>query len=70
MTPRRTGVALALAILIAAHRLVAPHLDPILGLTVGLPHLYFLPAWNLALLAIAGTLLGGLGGYLGRGAAR
>ena len=58
---------LALVILLAAHHLVVPYLDPILDLTVGLPHLYFLPVWDLALLTIAGTLLGGLGGYLGRG---
>jgi cell division transport system permease protein len=64
------GALLALALLIVAHRLVAPHLDPVLNLTFGLPHLYFLPAWNLGLLLIAGTLLGGLGGYLGRGASR
>ena len=64
------GALLALGILIAAHRLIAPHLDPILDLTIGLPHLYFLPSGDLALLAIAGTLLGGLGGYLARGASR
>ena len=64
------GALLALVILVAAHHLVAPYLDPVLSLTVGLPHLYFLPLWNLGLLVIAGTLLGGLGGYLGRGAAR
>ncbi len=64
------GALLALTLLVAAHRLIAPHLDPVLNLTVGLPHLYFLPAWNLGLLVVAGTLLGGLGGYLGRGAAR
>jgi cell division transport system permease protein len=64
------GALLALGILVAAHRLVVPHLDPILDLTVGLPHLYFLPAGDLLMLAITGTLLGGLGGYLGRGTSR
>jgi cell division transport system permease protein len=64
------GALLALAILVATHQLVAPYLDPVLSLTVGLPHLYFLSFWNLGLLVIAGTLLGGLGGYLGRGAVR
>ena len=64
------GALLALAILVVAHRLVVPYLDPILDLTVGLPHLYFLHAWDLAVLAVAGTLLGGLGGYLGRGAGK
>ena len=64
------GGLLALAILVAAHRLLALHLDPVLSMTVGLPHLKFLPAWNLMLLVAAGTVLGGLGGYLGRGASR
>ena len=64
------GGLLALTILVVAHRLVALHLDPVLSLTVGLPHLKFLPAWDLTLLVVAGTLLGGLGGYLGRGAER
>jgi cell division transport system permease protein len=64
------GAVLALAILLAAHHLVVPHLDPILDLTVGLPHLHFLPVGDLAMLAVAGTLLGGLGGYLGRGTAK
>lgn len=64
------GALLALAILVAAHWLIAPYLDPVLSLTVGLPHLSFLPLSNLGLLVIVGTLLGGLGGYLGRGAMR
>jgi cell division transport system permease protein len=64
------GALLALALLAAAYHLSAPHLDPILTLTVGLPHLSFLPLSNLGLLVLAGTLLGGVGGYLGRGPAR
>ena len=64
------GGLLALTILVVAHRLVALHLDPVLSLTVGLPHLKFLPPWDLILLVVAGTLLGGLGGYLGRGTSR
>jgi cell division transport system permease protein len=64
------GALLALTILAAAYRLVAPHLDPILSLTVGLPHLQFLTASNLALLVLAGMLLGGFGGYLARGPGR
>jgi cell division transport system permease protein len=64
------GALLALAILVGAHWLIAPYLDPVLNLTVGLTHLYFLPLANLGMLVIAGTLLGGLGGYLARGAVR
>jgi cell division transport system permease protein len=64
------GALLALALLVVAHRLVTPHLDPVLSLTVGLPHLQFLPLSELGVLLIAGTCLGGVGGYLARGARR
>jgi cell division transport system permease protein len=64
------GALLALLLLAVAHRLVAPHLDPVLNLTVGLPHLRFLPPSSLVFLVMAGTLLGGFGGYLARGPRR
>jgi cell division transport system permease protein len=64
------GALLALALLATAHWLIAPHLDPVLSLTVGLPHLSFLSTPGLGLLLMAGTLLGGLGGWLGRGTTR
>jgi cell division transport system permease protein len=64
------GALLALALLAVAHRFVAPRLDPILNLTVGLPHLHFLSPASLAFLVAGGTILGGFGGYLARGPRR
>lgn len=64
------GALLALAVLAATYRLVGPYLDPILSVTVGLPSLAFLPPSHLAMLVIAGTLLGGFGGWLARGPGR
>jgi len=64
------GALLALLTLKAAHRLVAPHLDPLLNVTIGLPTLNFLPISALAMLILAGTLLGGVGGWLARAPTR
>lgn len=64
------GALLALGALKIAHRLVAPHVDPVLSVTVGLPALDFLSPVNLALLVVAGTVLGALGGGLARGPGR
>lgn len=61
------GALLALVALVVAHELVAPRLEPLVNLTLGLPHLQFLPPANLAMLLAAGTLLGALGGWLARG---
>jgi cell division transport system permease protein len=64
------GGLLALAVLIGVYHLVAPYLDPVLSVTVGLPGLLFLSPTNLALLVAAGTLLGAFGGWLARGPGR
>jgi cell division transport system permease protein len=64
------GALLALLALKVAHRLVSPHLDPLLNVTIGLPTLDFLPVSSLAMLILAGTLLGGVGGWLARAPAR
>lgn len=64
------GGLLALLTLTAAYRLAAPYLDPVLSVTVGLPALTFLPPTDLAMLVLAGTLLGGFGGWLARGPGR
>ena len=64
------GALLALLALKATHRLVVPHLDPLLSVTLGLPTLTFLPLSSLALLILAGTLLGGVGGWLARAPSR
>ncbi|MBI2162108.1 MAG: ABC transporter permease [Candidatus Rokubacteria bacterium] len=60
------GAVLALTALVATHGLVAPRLAPLVSLTLGLPEIAFLPPLNLAVLLLAGTLLGGLGGCLAR----
>ena len=64
------GGILALLALNIAHRLAAPYLDPVLNVTIGLPALTFLSPLNLGLLVVAGTLLGGFGGWLARGPGR
>jgi cell division transport system permease protein len=62
------GAVLALGALVITHSLVAPRLEPLVNLTLGLSQIVFLtPVGVLALLG-AGTLLGGLGGWLARAA--
>lgn len=60
------GAVLALAALVATHGVVAPRLAPLVNLTLGLPEIAFLPPLSLAVLLLAGTVLGGLGGWLAR----
>ena len=60
------GAVIAVAILIGAYRLAAPHLEPLMSLTIGLPQLFFLPPFYVGGLVVTGTLLGGLGGWLAR----
>lgn len=64
------GAVVALLALKATHSLVAPHLDPLLNVTIGLPTLNFLSIPSLAMLILAGTLLGGVGGWLARAPTR
>jgi cell division transport system permease protein len=60
------GAVLALATLVLTYSLVAPRLEPLVNLTLGLSQLaFFTPIGVMALLG-AGTLLGGLGGWLAR----
>lgn len=60
------GGALALALLGAGHRLVAPSLEPLLALALGVERLAFLPPSGIAALLGCGAALGALGGWLGR----
>lgn len=61
------GALLAMLALAIGYWVVAPRLEPLVTLTLGLPRLSFLtPAGVLALL-MAGSLLGGVGGFLARG---
>ena len=60
------GAVLALASLVLTYSLVGPRLEPLVNLTLGLSQLvFFTPLGVMALLG-AGTLLGGLGGWLAR----
>jgi cell division transport system permease protein len=61
------GAVLALGSLVLAHHFVAPRLAPLVSLTLGLPHLDFLPPVELAALLVAGTVFGAAGGWLARG---
>jgi len=45
---------------------VAPSLEPLVNLTLGLESLAFLSPANLVALMLAGALMGGLGGWLAR----
>ena len=61
------GAVLALAALSAMYSVVAPRIEPLVSLTLGLPRLAFLTPLNLLALTLAGALLGALGGWLARG---
>lgn len=62
------GAILALGALLVTHSVVSPRLEPLVSLTLGLSELvFFTPVAVVALLG-AGTLLGGLGGWLARAA--
>jgi len=61
------GAMFAMWVLIGVYTLVAPRLEPLVTITLGLPRLTFLRPVNVGALMLAGTLLGGFGGWLARG---
>jgi cell division transport system permease protein len=61
------GAGIALGILVAAHVALAPRIEPLLQLTLGLPRVTFLSGVAAGALVGAGVLLGGLGGWLAKG---
>jgi cell division transport system permease protein len=61
------GAVFALVVLIGSYHLVAPRLEPLIALTLGLPSVTFLPPVAVATLVLTGTILGGAGGWLARG---
>ncbi len=63
------GALLALLGLVAAYRLGRPRLEPLVTLTLGLPHTTFLSPTAVATLLVSGALLGGVGGWLAKGRA-
>jgi cell division transport system permease protein len=60
------GAVLALGALVITHSVVAPRLEPLVNLTLGLSQIVFLTPVGVVALLGAGTLLGGLGGWLAR----
>lgn len=60
------GAVLALGALVVTHSIVAPRLEPLVNLTLGLSQIVFLTPVGVVALLGAGTLLGGLGGWLAR----
>ena len=60
------GAVIAVGLLIGVWRVIAPHVEPLVGLTLGLNQLVFLPFEHLAGLVATGALLGGVGGWLAR----
>jgi cell division transport system permease protein len=61
------GAGLALGVLRAGHHVLAPWLEPLMSLTIGLPRLEFLSPPGMFVLLAAGAGLGGLGGALAKG---
>jgi len=61
------GAVMAIWVLIAVYPLAGPHLEPLVSQTLGLEHLSFLRLHTVVGLMLAGTMLGGFGGWLARG---
>ena len=61
------GAMLAIWVLVACYALIGPRIEPLVSETLGLPRLTFLRPHNIITLMLAGTLLGGVGGFLARG---
>jgi len=61
------GAVLAVWVLIGCYALLGPRIEPLLTETLGVTRLAFLRPLNVLSLMSAGTLLGGLGGWLARG---
>ena len=61
------GAVLAIWVLIGCYAILGPRVEPLVTETLGIARLTFLRPLNVVSLMIAGTLLGGLGGWLARG---
>lgn len=61
------GAMLAIWVLVACYALIGPRIEPLVSETLGLARLTFLRPHNVISLMLAGTLLGGIGGFLARG---
>ncbi|HEU5196351.1 MAG TPA: ABC transporter permease [Methylomirabilota bacterium] len=63
------GAMLAIWVLLAGYAVIGPHVEPLVSETLGVARLTFLRPHNIVTLMAAGTLLGGVGGFLARGRA-
>lgn len=61
------GAMFAIWVLVACYALIGPRLEPLVSETLGVARLTFLRPHNVITLMLAGTLLGGVGGFLARG---
>lgn len=61
------GAVLALSALAIAHHFVAPRLQPLMAIALGVDTITFLAIPQIAGIAAAGAVLGALGGFLARG---
>jgi cell division transport system permease protein len=61
------GAVLAVWVLVGCYAIVGPRAEPLVTETLGIPRLSFLRPPDVVSLMVAGTLLGGLGGWLARG---
>jgi cell division transport system permease protein len=61
------GAMFAIWVLVACYALIGPRLEPLISETLGVARLTFLRPHNVITLMVAGTLLGGVGGFLARG---
>jgi cell division transport system permease protein len=61
------GAMLAIWVLVACYALIGPRIEPLISETLGVTRLTFLRPHNIISLMAAGTLLGGIGGFLARG---
>lgn len=61
------GAMIAIWVLIGGYTLVGPTLEPLVHQTLGVERLTFLRPYNVVMLMLAGTVLGGLGGWLAKG---
>jgi cell division transport system permease protein len=63
------GAVLAVWVLIGCYAILGPRIEPLVTEALGVTRLAFLRPLNVVSLMMAGTLLGGLGGWLARGRA-
>jgi cell division transport system permease protein len=61
------GAVLAIWVLIGCYAILGPRVEPLVTETLGIPRLTFLRPLNVVSLMMAGTLVGGLGGWMARG---